>query len=416
MDAPSKNNSLMMDGIGPKIDPCFPFLETQSMTSRIAVIPFIPTDKPHDAMTDTELSADLEEAKAEAPRAIGSLISLGEVFPREEEQALLSKIEKRLAAIFPPGTLRTTKVYALVLWFTKKMNMCLRVTDIHSEGPRGPKLRVVAIYPESLHAFTGDPRFHRDELKKSTSAHTRAIIFLHEKSDKHTWSSSKGKDKRQLRRVPSSSRGRGTKSRTSAYLKGYNVTGSMDLRLSPYFFSQHGCDCKVYLCKHSKYELDGLKCHCKKHSPTCGCLAPKCIKQMRINHFAALVQHGTDTEVYARRLTALGNYNALGYSYLERRNMLFSQGQEEMKEFVPKLALIEGKLNKLDTLERKLDWLTDKVKKPKSKMYELQRIQSFKDQVKRAKEEWCGEKGTLPGREIAAGSEVVDMIYRRQFS
>eukprot|EP00058_Branchiostoma_floridae_P008531 XP_002594019.1 hypothetical protein BRAFLDRAFT_68541 [Branchiostoma floridae] len=41
--------------------------------------------------------------------------------------------------------------------------------------------------------------------------------------------------------------------------------------------------------------------------------------------------------------------------------------RQEMKEFVPKLALIEGKLNKLDTLERKLDWLTDKVKKPKSK-------------------------------------------------
>ena len=39
-----------------------------------------------------------------------------------------------------------------------------------------------------------------------------------------------------------------------------------------------------------------------------------------------------------------------------------------MKEFVPKLALIEGKLNKLDTLERKLDWITDKVKKPKSKV------------------------------------------------
>eukprot|EP00058_Branchiostoma_floridae_P008530 XP_002594018.1 hypothetical protein BRAFLDRAFT_68542 [Branchiostoma floridae] len=77
-----------------------------------------------------------------------------------------------------------------------KMNMCLRVTDIHPEGPRGPKLRVIAIYPESLHAFTGDPRFHRDELKKSTSAHTRAIVFLHEKSDKPTWSSSKGKDKK----------------------------------------------------------------------------------------------------------------------------------------------------------------------------------------------------------------------------
>eukprot|EP00058_Branchiostoma_floridae_P008535 XP_002594023.1 hypothetical protein BRAFLDRAFT_68537 [Branchiostoma floridae] len=147
-------------------------------------------------MTDTELSADLEEAKAEAPRAIGSLISLGEVFPREEEQALLSKIEKRLAAIFPPGTLRTTQVYALVLWLTKKMNMCLRVTDIHPEGPRGPKLRVIAIYPESLHAFTGDPRFQRDELKKSTSAHTRAIVFLHEKSNKPTWSPSKGKDKK----------------------------------------------------------------------------------------------------------------------------------------------------------------------------------------------------------------------------
>ncbi|XP_035688740.1 uncharacterized protein LOC118424302 [Branchiostoma floridae] len=62
--------------------------------------------------------------------------------------------------------------------------------------------------------------------------------------------------------------------------------------------------------KHSKYKLDGLKCHCKKHSPTCGCLTPKCIKQMRINHFASLVQSGADPEVYARRMTALGNYHA----------------------------------------------------------------------------------------------------------
>ncbi|XP_035682343.1 uncharacterized protein LOC118419833 [Branchiostoma floridae] len=43
------------------------------------------------------------------------------------------------------------------------------------------------------------------------------------------------------------------------------------------------------------------------------------------------------------------------------------EATREMKEFGPKLALIEGKLDKLDTLERKLDWLTDKVKKPKSK-------------------------------------------------
>eukprot|EP00058_Branchiostoma_floridae_P008553 XP_002594041.1 hypothetical protein BRAFLDRAFT_68519 [Branchiostoma floridae] len=86
-------------------------------------------------MTDTELSADLEEAKAEAPRAIGSLISLGEVFPREEEQALLSKIEKRLAAIFPPGTLRTTQVYALVLWFTKKWLMSQYETSVSVEKP-----------------------------------------------------------------------------------------------------------------------------------------------------------------------------------------------------------------------------------------------------------------------------------------
>ncbi|XP_035659798.1 uncharacterized protein LOC118404665 [Branchiostoma floridae] len=44
------------------------------------------------------------------------------------------------------------------------------------------------------------------------------------------------------------------------------------------------------------------------------------------------------------------------------------------------------------------------------RMYELQRIQSLKDQVTRATEEWCDEKGTLPGREIATGSEVVDMV------
>eukprot|EP00058_Branchiostoma_floridae_P008546 XP_002594034.1 hypothetical protein BRAFLDRAFT_68526 [Branchiostoma floridae] len=88
--------------------------QTGSMTSRIAAIPLIPTDKPHDAVMDTELSAALEEAKAEAPRAVGSLISLGEVFSREEEQALLSKIEKRLAAIFPPGTQNYTGLCSAV--------------------------------------------------------------------------------------------------------------------------------------------------------------------------------------------------------------------------------------------------------------------------------------------------------------
>ncbi|CAH1277356.1 Hypp9583 [Branchiostoma lanceolatum] len=186
-----------------------------SVTSRLAVIPFIETDEIRAATHDNNLSDALEEAKAEAPRAIASLISLGKVFLQEDEQASLNDIETRLAAMFPPGSLRTAQVYALVVWFTqevlsiagldwtymsttvaqlvtnleatgaaptagdgkteviaavaaalqsltlRQINMSIRVTDIY---PDGRKQRVIAIYPEMLQVYTGDRRLQ----KKST--------------------------------------------------------------------------------------------------------------------------------------------------------------------------------------------------------------------------------------------------------
>ncbi|CAH1276884.1 Hypp9413 [Branchiostoma lanceolatum] len=49
------------------------------------------------------------------------------------------------------------------------------------------KQRVIAIYPEVLHACTGDRRFHRDEMKRSVSSITRSIYFLHADSDTPGW-------------------------------------------------------------------------------------------------------------------------------------------------------------------------------------------------------------------------------------
>ncbi|XP_019645074.1 PREDICTED: uncharacterized protein LOC109485843, partial [Branchiostoma belcheri] len=69
---------------------------------------------------------------------------------------------------------------------------------------------------------------------------------------------------------------------------------------------------KGYKQRHSTYELDKLKCVCinKHHSATCGCIRPNMIKQAKINHFAALVQSGTDAALYAKRMRALGQHHA----------------------------------------------------------------------------------------------------------
>ncbi|CAH1242438.1 Hypp6702 [Branchiostoma lanceolatum] len=58
-------------------------------------------------------------------------------------------------------------------------------------------------------------------------------------------------------------------------------------------------------------ELEKLKCHCEpRHKGNCGCLSPKTVKQMKINHFAALVQSGNEHTLYARRMQDLGKYHA----------------------------------------------------------------------------------------------------------
>ncbi|CAH1248636.1 Hypp8331 [Branchiostoma lanceolatum] len=181
-----------------------------SVTSRLAVIPFIETDEIRAATHDNNLSDALEKAKAEAPSAIASLISLGKVFLQEDEQASLNDIETRLAAMFPPGgcstggtitkysvfsyaqvpsiagldwTYMSTTVAQLVTNLEatgaaptagdgkteviaavaaalqsltlRQINMSIRVTDIY---PDGRKQRVIAIYPEMLQAYTGDRR------------------------------------------------------------------------------------------------------------------------------------------------------------------------------------------------------------------------------------------------------------------
>ncbi|KAI8493057.1 hypothetical protein Bbelb_290610 [Branchiostoma belcheri] len=56
-----------------------------------------------------------------AAKCIPMLISLGELFRKDEDQAKLTAIETRLHQLFPGGTLhRTTQVYALCLWFTER--------------------------------------------------------------------------------------------------------------------------------------------------------------------------------------------------------------------------------------------------------------------------------------------------------
>lgn len=53
-----------------------------------------------------------------------------------------------------------------------------------------------------------------------------------------------------------------------------------------------------------------VKCGCKRHSKTCGCLSEQFIKNARINHFCCLQQCET-AEEYARRMRALGAYHCI---------------------------------------------------------------------------------------------------------
>ncbi|XP_078685089.1 uncharacterized protein LOC144922120 isoform X1 [Branchiostoma floridae x Branchiostoma belcheri] len=236
----------------PVVTANFQCCDTKAMTSRLTSLPFIPSNHPHDALTETTLALALEEARAEAPKAISSLIALGEEFLRNDDE--LSIIEKRLETIFPPVALRTTQVYALPLWFTQK---CLSmanleeemdhvweyfattvtqlVTQIHCLGATAPAAelqsskaevidsieravqkmnlkqinmsikigsikiqrqptKVVAINPDKLLALTGDRRFHRDELKRTVSTMTRPMNFLSEKSSQPFFKKRDGKD------------------------------------------------------------------------------------------------------------------------------------------------------------------------------------------------------------------------------
>ncbi|KAI8491567.1 hypothetical protein Bbelb_307670 [Branchiostoma belcheri] len=94
--------------------------DTEAQSSRCSFVSFRRTTNPHSVYKERELNAKLEEAKADAPRAIASLIRLGEVFCRDEEQARLNDIEQRLSTILQGGP-RTAQVYALPMWFTEKL-------------------------------------------------------------------------------------------------------------------------------------------------------------------------------------------------------------------------------------------------------------------------------------------------------
>ncbi|XP_078667543.1 uncharacterized protein LOC144912542 [Branchiostoma floridae x Branchiostoma belcheri] len=227
--------------------------DTEAMTSRLAVISFVKSDQPHDVETEDVLSEALDKAKLDAPKAIASLIGLGKVFVKDDGQAALKEVENKLKSIFPPGSPRTTQVYSLPVWFTQKcltiagmeeemdsiweymgttvaqlltdtrdrgpaegnqqtagesreevldaietavskmnlreINMCIRLTTIN-----WGRDRVICIYPEMLRTVTGDHRFHRDDLKRTTTITTRTVTFLSPDSPTPIFRQKGGKD------------------------------------------------------------------------------------------------------------------------------------------------------------------------------------------------------------------------------
>ena len=74
----------------------------------------------------------------------------------------------------------------------------------------------------------------------------------------------------------------------------------------------------ISLHKHKFPQMASVKCICsgKKHNyvatrnkPSCGCMGPAFIQGAKRNHYCALVQGGTDPEVYRNTMRALGSYH-----------------------------------------------------------------------------------------------------------
>lgn len=65
----------------------------------------------------------------------------------------------------------------------------------------------------------------------------------------------------------------------------------------------------VSLWKKTFPEMENLKCHCTRHSQTCGCLTKQFILNAKINHYCCL-QQCKDAGEYARRLRALSKYHS----------------------------------------------------------------------------------------------------------
>ena len=55
-------------------------------------------------------------------------------------------------------------------------------------------------------------------------------------------------------------------------------------------------------------EAESIKCMCKRHNKTCGCLSEQFVNSAKINHFCCL-QQCKDPEEYARRMRALGKHH-----------------------------------------------------------------------------------------------------------
>lgn len=67
-------------------------------------------------------------------------------------------------------------------------------------------------------------------------------------------------------------------------------------------------------------EVATVKCWCKRHSKTCGCIWKQFIKTSRINHFCCLQQCKT-VEEYARRMRTFGEYHCTDVHTWEGANV-----------------------------------------------------------------------------------------------
>ncbi|XP_078618193.1 uncharacterized protein LOC144885886 [Branchiostoma floridae x Branchiostoma japonicum] len=105
----------------PVVTANFHRFEKEAQTSRFAIILFRrTTTQPRSTYRDAELYAALEEAKAEAPRALASLIPIVEGFGLDEEQAVLSDLEDKVNTLFNAGP-RTSQIYGHLMYFVQAL-------------------------------------------------------------------------------------------------------------------------------------------------------------------------------------------------------------------------------------------------------------------------------------------------------